>query len=141
MDADFAELQTPTLSRPERIGLSPAARAIVGQLDTAFHRAVDSAQSVPPPGDEPQPVTRHTKPQSDPRTGVDVHLVMRLLMASHDLQAAAITTESGDTTPDDLVRAARTTRLAAVDLVSAWYGGGDQMRQYAEALLAAAKSP
>lgn len=147
MDADFVELHGPAPARHDWHGLanpasieqlSTAARAFVTQLDTGEPPTV-SAQSGTPPRDEEHRVTRHTKFHGD-TAAVDVHLVMRLLLASHDLDAVAKSTDSGELSADELVRAARSTRTAAVDLVSAWYGGGEQMRRYAEALLAAAAS-
>ncbi|MCM6775069.1 hypothetical protein NDR87_24530 [Nocardia sp. CDC159] len=80
---------------------------------------------------------RHTTPLDDAPTTVDIHLVMRLLLASHNLETVAKKAESGDASVEDFVQAARRTRTTAVDLVSAWFGGATQMREFAEALLAA----
>jgi hypothetical protein len=83
---------------------------------------------------------RRTPPQDDVTKNVDVHLIMHLLMASHTLENLADKAETGDVSLEEFIRAARRTRTAAVDLVSAWFGGATQMRQFAEALLAASES-
>jgi hypothetical protein len=62
---------------------------------------------------------------------------MRLLLASHNLEAVAKRAEAGEASLDEFIRAAHRTRATTIDLVSAWFGGADQMRQFAEALLAA----
>ncbi|WP_067716346.1 hypothetical protein [Nocardia yamanashiensis] len=71
-------------------------------------------------------------------TSIGLPEIMRLLVASQDLEAAALQAEAGDITVSDLARAARRTRHAAVDLVTSWYGGADQMRVFGEMLLRAA---
>ncbi|MEG8180764.1 hypothetical protein GZH49_19820 [Nocardia terpenica] len=83
---------------------------------------------------------RHSQPLDDTPASVDVHLVMHLLLASHNLESVAKKAESGAIDLDEFVRAAYRTRTAAVDLVAAWFGGATQMREFAEALLAATES-
>ncbi len=83
---------------------------------------------------------RRTPPQDDATKSVDVHLIMHLLLASRTLENIADKAEAGDVSLEEFIRAARRTRSAAVDLVSTWFGGADQMRQFAEALLAASDS-
>ncbi|NNH75057.1 hypothetical protein HLB23_35285 [Nocardia uniformis] len=73
-----------------------------------------------------------------PASTIEPQHVMRLLLASHDLDTAASKAEAGEGSVDDLARAAHRTRAAAVELISAWYGGTDHMRNFAEALLQAA---
>ncbi|MBF6172760.1 hypothetical protein [Nocardia blacklockiae] len=58
-------------------------------------------------------------------------------MTSHNLESIAKKAEAGDISLTEFIAAAHRTRTVAVDLVSAWFGGADQMRQFAEALLAA----
>ncbi len=70
--------------------------------------------------------------------GVDLHRIMRLLLASDELNALATKAEAGTLSPDEVVRTARRTRAAAVEVVSAWYGGSTQMVKFAQALLQAA---
>ncbi|WP_067816141.1 hypothetical protein [Nocardia inohanensis] len=53
--------------------------------------------------------------------------ITRLLIASHELEAAAERAEAGDITVSELARAARRTRHAAADLIAACYDG-DQPR-------------
>ncbi|MCP9622729.1 hypothetical protein FOH10_00655 [Nocardia otitidiscaviarum] len=95
------------------------------------------SHSAPPPADRP---TRARERQAAAASGatVEPQHVMRLLLASHELDTAATKAESGEITVAELARAAHRTRAAAVELVSAWYGGADQMRNFAEALLQAA---
>lgn len=63
---------------------------------------------------------------------------MSLLVSSHDLEVAVKAAEAGEITVEELARIARRTRTAAVDLVSAWYGGAEHMRKFGEVLLQAA---
>ncbi|MFF0612257.1 hypothetical protein ACFYUD_26700 [Nocardia tengchongensis] len=75
------------------------------------------------------------------RTGdatIDLHHIMRLLLASHELEVAATAAESGAGDIEKLAQAAHRTRSAAVELVAAWYGGADHMRNFGEVLLQAA---
>ncbi|WP_280234257.1 hypothetical protein [Nocardia cyriacigeorgica] len=70
--------------------------------------------------------------------GVDLHRIMRLLLASDELNALADKAEAGNLSNEEVIRTARRTRAAAVEVVSAWYGGSTQMVQFAQALLQAA---
>lgn len=69
---------------------------------------------------------------------IELHHIMRLLTASHDLDEAAKAAESGEITVAELAQVAHRTRAAAVDIVAAWYGGSDHMRKFGEVLLQAA---
>ncbi|QVI23169.1 hypothetical protein KHQ06_09775 [Nocardia tengchongensis] len=69
---------------------------------------------------------------------IDLHHIMRLLLASHELEVAATAAESGAGDIEKLAQAAHRTRSAAVELVAAWYGGADHMRNFGEVLLQAA---
>ena len=71
---------------------------------------------------------------------IDVGLVMQLLLASHTLENVARNAEAGDVDLNGLITAAHRTRTAAVELVTTWFGGADQMREFAEALLAATEN-
>ncbi|WP_227979642.1 hypothetical protein [Nocardia spumae] len=71
---------------------------------------------------------------------IDVGVVMQLLLASHTLENVARNAEAGDVSLDDFITAAHRTRAAAVELVTTWFGGAAQMREFAEALLAATES-
>ncbi|MFE3053676.1 hypothetical protein [Nocardia sp. NPDC059239] len=85
--------------------------------------------------------TAATRAGAEFRTGdatIDLHHIMRLLVASHDLDVAAAAVESGEITVAELADVARRTRTAAVELVAAWYGGADHMRKFGEVLLQAA---
>ncbi|MFF0489744.1 hypothetical protein ACFYTQ_12080 [Nocardia sp. NPDC004068] len=82
---------------------------------------------------------REANPLDNSPATVDIHLVMRLLLASHNLETVAAKAESGEAVLSEFVRAARHTRSTAVDLVSAWFGGAEQMRDFARALLAASE--
>lgn len=71
---------------------------------------------------------------------IDVGVVMQLLLASHTLENVARNAETGDVDLDGFITAAHRTRAAAVELVTTWFGGTQQMREFAEALLAATES-
>ncbi len=71
---------------------------------------------------------------------LDVNVIMQLLMASHNLENVARNAEKGDVSVEDFITAAHRTRAAAVELVTNWFGGAEQMREFAEALLAATES-
>ncbi len=120
------------------------------QTSAPSHETSAASEETPPPGttDPTPPVANPAAPvsrrsahrraaQDDAPTTVDVHLIMHLLMSSHTLETVADKAEAGEASLEDFIRAARRTRTAAVDLVTAWFGGPDQMRQFAEALLAA----
>ncbi|WP_156959513.1 hypothetical protein [Nocardia sp. BMG51109] len=81
---------------------------------------------------------RRAAATEDAPANVDIHVVMRLLLSSHNLENVAKKAEAGDISLAEFIDAAHRTRTAAVDLVSAWFGGADHMRRFAEALLAAA---
>ncbi|MFC9996223.1 hypothetical protein [Nocardia sp. NPDC127526] len=114
----------------------PAPRLIAPEPGPSGRRAVP----------EPQPASRRAAPEPEPAQAVsrgdsptiDLHQIMRLLVTSHDLDAAALKAEAGEITVSELARAARRTRSAAVDLIAAWYGGPAEMRKFGEVLLQAA---
>ncbi|MEU6565178.1 hypothetical protein [Nocardia nova] len=71
---------------------------------------------------------------------LDVSVIMQLLLASHNLENVARNAEAGDVSLEDFITAAHRTRAAAVELVTNWFGGTEQMREFAQALLAATES-
>ncbi|MFE3192024.1 hypothetical protein ACFXHA_23640 [Nocardia sp. NPDC059240] len=98
------------------------------------------AESIPLVTESPAPSPAASR-AAEFRTGdasIDLHHIMRLLTASHDLEVAAQAAESGAGTVSDLAAAAHRTRSAAVEIVAAWYGGADHMRNFGEVLLQAA---
>ncbi|WP_067886433.1 hypothetical protein [Nocardia vaccinii] len=143
---DVVDSPTPPTTAPPRSRMSRK----------AAERAAAEAASTTAPDDRNQSSTtspdatplrrtrtaepRRSSPQDDATKNIDVHLIMHLLLASHTLENIADKAEAGDVSLEEFIRAARRTRTAAVDLVSAWFGGADQMRQFAQALLAASDS-
>ncbi|MFB7722117.1 hypothetical protein [Nocardia sp. NPDC056100] len=104
---------------------------------------VSSGRRAAPEPELPQPVPnadgeRARQFRAEDAPNIDLHHIMGLLVASHDLEVAAQAAESGAGSVADLAEAARRTRTAAVDLVAAWYGGPDHMRRFGEVLLQAA---
>ncbi|MFI5780453.1 hypothetical protein [Nocardia sp. NPDC051570] len=122
-----------------RLEPEPARRAATEPTRRAEPPASRRAAPEPPPSR--RAANRHaSNPLEDAPTTVDIHLVMRLLLASHTLETVARKAESGEASLEEFIRAAHRTRTTAVDLVSAWFGGATQMRQFAEALLAATET-
>ncbi|RDI66536.1 hypothetical protein [Nocardia pseudobrasiliensis] len=103
--------------------------------------APTSRRAAPEPPQSRRAANRHaSSPLEDAPTTVDIHLVMRLLLASHTLETVAKKAESGEASLEEFIRAAHRARTTSVELVSAWFGGAGQMRQFAEALLAATET-
>lgn len=82
-----------------------------------------------------------SRPVATQTTEIDIRLIMRLLLASDELGNIAAKAESGDASVAELAEAARRSRSEALAVVSAWYGGTDQMVDFAHALLQAAAEP
>lgn len=97
-----------------------------------------AAPAAPSPATTSASTTSARAASAAPASTIEPQHVMRLLLASHDLDTAASKAESGEGSVADLTRAAHNTRAAAVELIAAWYGGTDHMRNFAEALLQAA---
>lgn len=122
----------------------------VAQNHTAMHRGAPTGNPTktnPPAAHEtPERQTRVRGPRADSRsrpvaaqtTEIDIRLIMRLLLASDELGNVAAKAEAGDASVAELVEAARRSRSDALAVVSAWYGGTDQMVDFAHALLQAA---
>ncbi|MEV0110980.1 hypothetical protein AB0H42_32290 [Nocardia sp. NPDC050799] len=105
------------------------------------------------PGPEPEPepalpaarrpapvedtTSRHGR--SEEGADIDIHLIMRLLTASDDLEVLAGQAETGEVSAAEVARAAREARAAVLSAVTAWYGGPAQMVKFANALLQAAR--
>ncbi|MGW1742986.1 hypothetical protein ACWCPQ_29750 [Nocardia sp. NPDC001965] len=81
--------------------------------------------------------SRHTR--SEEGADIDIHLIMRLLTASDDLEVLAGQAETGEVSAAEVARAAREARAAVLSAVTAWYGGPAQMVKFANALLQAAR--
>lgn len=123
-----AEAETPSPApapAPSPRPAVPSRRAARAAAEAEAEAAADA------PAEPPLPL-----PNAD--GGVDLHRIMRLLLASDELNALATKAEAGTLSPDEVVRTARRTRAAAVEVVSAWYGGSTQMVKFAQALLQAA---
>ncbi len=141
---DAADTPTPAPPR-SRMSRKAAERAAEAEAAAATAPDDENSSSTTSPGTAPFRRTRtaeprRNSPQDDAAKNIDVHLIMHLLLASHTLENIADRAEAGDVSLAEFIRAARRTRTAAVDLVSTWFGGADQMRQFAEALLAASDS-
>ncbi|MBY8857776.1 hypothetical protein K7711_14920 [Nocardia sp. CA2R105] len=139
-------VETPTAPAPPRTRMSRKAAERAAAAESNDETTSTTTESDPTAPrrttvlPRTAPETRRTSSQDDVTKNVDVHLIMHLLLASHTLENIADKAEAGDVSLEEFIRAARRTRTAAVDLVSAWFGGADQMRQFAEALLAASDS-
>ncbi|MFI6868160.1 hypothetical protein [Nocardia sp. NPDC050406] len=130
---------SPSTSTASSFGAPPAsfsAPPAPSEPSSPSHAAgsVGAHASPAAPSAPAQPAVR---PAASSAT-VEPQHVMRLLLASHELDTAATRAEAGEGSVAELARAAHSTRSAAVDLIAAWYGGADHMRNFAEALLQAA---
>ncbi|GGL37081.1 hypothetical protein [Nocardia jinanensis] len=102
----------------------------------------EPAPALPVPGARlPAPVedttSRHSR--SEEGADIDIHLIMRLLTASDDLEVLAGQAETGEVSAAEVARSAREARAAVLSAVTAWYGGPAQMVKFANALLQAAR--
>ncbi|MGI5222881.1 hypothetical protein [Nocardia sp. CA-290969] len=88
-------------------------------------------------GSAPADTSRHSR--SEEGADIDIHLIMRLLTASDDLEILAGQAEAGEVSAAEVARAAREARSAVLSAVTAWYGGPAQMVKFANALLQAAR--
>src|SRR5690606_35700642 len=95
------------------------------------------APAEPERGPVPADISRHSR--SEEGADIDIHLIMRLLTASDDLEVLAGQAEAGEVSADEVARAAREARSAVLSAVTAWYGGPTQMVKFANALLQAAR--
>ncbi|WP_062995968.1 hypothetical protein [Nocardia mikamii] len=100
---------------------------------------IDIASRTGVPSTSRRAARRRAETTGEP-PAIDVGLVMQLLLASHTLENVARNAEAGDVDLNGLITAAHRTRTAAVELVTTWFGGADQMREFAEALLAATEN-
>ncbi|WP_280489185.1 hypothetical protein [Nocardia carnea] len=112
----------PSADRPE---------PIVAELTTP---ALIEPEHGPVPADS---ASRHSR--SEEGADIDIHLIMRLLTASDDLEVLAGQAEAGEVSAAEVARAAREARSAVLSAVTAWYGGPAQMVKFANALLQAAR--
>ncbi|WP_280202679.1 hypothetical protein [Nocardia cyriacigeorgica] len=128
--AQAAPAPSASPAPPEPETPSPAPRPAIPSRRAA-RAAAEAEAAAEAPAEPALPL-----PNAD--GGVDLHRIMRLLLASDELNALATKAEAGTLSPDEVVRTARRTRAAAVEVVSAWYGGSTQMVKFAQALLQAA---
>ncbi|WP_459548135.1 hypothetical protein [Nocardia sp. X0981] len=118
---EAAEAAAPLTGQPEPSLTAPAAST---EPEPAATRASDTA-------------SRHGR--NEEGADIDIHLIMRLLTASDDLEVLAGQAETGEVSAAEVARAAREARAAVLAAVSAWYGGPAQMVKFANALLQAAR--
>ncbi|NUS94472.1 MAG: hypothetical protein HOQ36_19035, partial [Nocardia sp.] len=102
---------------------------------TAHPEPAAPALRLPAPAEDSP--SRHTR--SEEGADIDIHLIMRLLTASDDLEVLAGQAETGEVSAAEVARAAREARAAVLSAVTAWYGGPAQMVKFANALLQAAR--
>ncbi|WP_157514256.1 hypothetical protein [Nocardia concava] len=125
-DVPSEPVPAPAPKAPSRRRAAPEPEPVVAQQESA------------PVESEPTPRESKSAEFRTSDATIELHHIMRLLTASHDLDEAAKAAESGEITVAEFAQAARRTRAAAVDIVAAWYGGSDHMRKFGEVLLQAA---
>ncbi|WP_067566892.1 hypothetical protein [Nocardia acidivorans] len=135
-------------SAPESSSANSTSHRAAPESNSVSHHAAPEANSSSGRRAAPEPellqpdpiagVARSREFRAENAPAIDLHHIMRLLVASHDLDVAAQAAEAGEGSIEKLAQAARRTRGAAVDLVAAWYGGPDHMRRFGEVLLQAA---
>lgn len=124
--AEAGEPAAPEQSAPPEATLSgPAADPVPALPGTRLPAPVEDTAS------------RHSR--SEEGADIDIHLIMRLLTASDDLEVLAGQAEAGEVSAAEVARAAREARAAVLSAVTAWYGGPAQMVKFANALLQAAR--
>ncbi|WP_162958190.1 hypothetical protein [Nocardia yunnanensis] len=143
MEAIAASLREGAEDEPvsaARPAPAPSRRRAAPEPAVAQHESAPAAESAAAEANPAakQPVENKAAEFRTSEASVDLHHIMRLLTASHDLDRAAAAAESGEITVAEFAAIARRTRTAAVDLVAAWYGGADHMRKFGEVLLQAA---
>ncbi|WP_405486140.1 hypothetical protein [Nocardia sp. NBC_00511] len=120
---------------------APSGRRAAREAEEAAPAVAPAVADIAPAAVEQQsPVAAESKAAEfrSSEAAIDLHHIMSLLVSSHDLEVAVKAAEAGEITVEELARIARRTRTAAVDLVSAWYGGAEHMRKFGEVLLQAA---
>ncbi|MET8797266.1 hypothetical protein ABZV91_12610 [Nocardia sp. NPDC004568] len=134
-------LETRRSRRAREAAEAEAAKSAPDRTEaTLSGPAPEPAPALPPTG-RPAPVedttSRHGR--SEEGADIDIHLIMRLLTASDDLEVLAGQAETGEVSAAEVARAAREARAAVLSAVTAWYGGPAQMVKFANALLQAAR--
>ncbi|MGW4070151.1 hypothetical protein [Nocardia grenadensis] len=118
-----------------------AGSAVPDHAEAALPGPAPEPVSALPGARRPAPVedttSRHSR--SEEGADIDIHLIMRLLTASDDLEVLAGQAETGEVSAAEVARAAREARAAVLSAVTAWYGGPAQMVKFANALLQAAR--
>ncbi|MEU1428777.1 hypothetical protein ABZ412_17030 [Nocardia sp. NPDC005746] len=136
-----AALSEPVAALPEPVAALPEPmHALAEPTPIATESTVIATEStvIAPVSAAATPESKAAAEFRTSDAAIDLHHIMRLLVASHDLDVAATAVESGEADIAQLADAAHRTRSAAVELVAAWYGGADHMRNFGEVLLRAA---
>lgn len=146
VDAPVRRLPAESVPRRAAPDLDSSAHRAVPDLDASPRRAAPDPEpshrraapepELPEPSPNPD-AARAREFRAEDAPNIDLHHIMSLLVASHDLDVAAQAAEA-EGAVSDLTQAARRTRTAAVDLIAAWYGGPEHMRKFGEVLLQAA---
>ncbi|MGW5386239.1 hypothetical protein [Nocardia sp. NPDC003963] len=128
-------------SRRAREAAEASGSALPDQTEPELSDPVPDPAPEPIAARRPAPVddtaSRHSR--SEEGADIDIHLIMRLLTASDDLEVLAGQAETGEVSAAEVARAAREARAAVLSAVTAWYGGPAQMVKFANALLQAAR--
>ncbi|MGW0179332.1 hypothetical protein [Nocardia sp. NPDC003345] len=111
-----------------------APRPVLPSIAALSGPARAEGPEIGPPADT---TSRHGRPEEG--ADIDIHLIMRLLTASDDLEVLAGKAETDELSADEVARTAREARAALLSAISAWYGGPAQMVKFANALLQAAR--
>ncbi|MEV3965917.1 hypothetical protein AB0M34_34475 [Nocardia sp. NPDC050193] len=135
-------LETRRSRRAREAAEAEAARsAVPDRAEAVLSGPAPEPVSALPGARRPAPVedttSRHSR--SEEGADIDIHLIMRLLTASDDLEVLAGQAETGEVSAAEVARAAREARAAVLSAVTAWYGGPAQMVKFANALLQAAR--
>lgn len=135
-------LETRRSRRAREAAEAEAARsAAPDRAEATLSGPAPEPVSALPGARRPAPVednaSRHSR--SEEGADIDIHLIMRLLTASDDLEVLAGQAETGEVSAAEVARAAREARAAVLSAVTAWYGGPAQMVKFANALLQAAR--
>lgn len=124
-------------SRRAREAAEAAATPLTGQPEQPLTAPAANTEPEPAAARASEAASRHGR--NEEGADIDIHLIMRLLTASDDLEVLAGRAETGEVSAAEVARSAREARAAVLAAVSAWYGGPAQMVKFANALLQAAR--
>ncbi|MFI5714329.1 hypothetical protein [Nocardia sp. NPDC051750] len=124
-------------SRRAREAAEASTAPLPAQSEPAATELVSALSGTGRPTAPADTTSRHGR--SEEGADIDIHLIMRLLTASDDLEILAGQAEAGEVSAAEVARAARDARSAVLSAISAWYGGPAQMVKFANALLQAAR--